>query len=220
MSLRQERSVNWLELYSRKLVTSVLYFRGYRILYPSNPLYAPGAVRYLSKFLNPEMKLFEWGAGISSVWYAKRITEYVAVEHDEQWFKRIQKSLRDQHLLTAKLLYTPEKDSNDIFSWQSDWRYYDLIKECPGNPNLKDYIFSIDTYPDAYFDIIVIDGRERIPCLLHAREKLNHHGIIIFDDSARPRYEKCFTILKDWEYIKFDFGLKQTAIFARNRDDL
>jgi hypothetical protein len=39
-------------------------------------------------------------------------------------------------------------------------------------------------------------------------------------DSARPRYEKCFTILKDWEYIKFNFGLKQTAIFARNRDDL
>ena len=220
MSADQERSGNWIELYIRKLVTSLFYFRGYRVLFPSNPFYTPGAVRYISKYLNPEMKLFEWGAGISSVWYARRIGEYIAVEHNEQWFNRVQISLRNKGLSSAKLLFAPEKQTGRKYGWQNEWRYYDQINECPQNTELKDYIFSIDAYPDAYFDVIVIDGRERIPCLLHARDKLNQHGILIFDDSARPRYNKCFTILKDWEFIQFDFGLKQTTIFARNRDDL
>ena len=85
---------------------------------------------------------------------------------------------------------------------------------------MKNYIFAIDTYANSSFDIIVIDGRERLPCLLHAVDKLKNDGILVFDDSARPRYKECFNILEGWYFKQFDFGLKQTTIFARNKNSL
>ena len=38
------------------------------------------------------------------------------------------------------------------------------------------------------FDLVVVDGRARVACLQHAAKRLAPGGIVLFDDTQRPRY--------------------------------
>jgi hypothetical protein len=220
MSFLTEREGSLGELYFRKVFTSPFYFRGYRRFYPLHPFYTPGAIRYLSKRVKHDSNIFEWGAGVSTLWFAQHGSNVIAVEHNENWFKYINQQLKKRGINNSKVVFLPENAQGFSYPWKIDWKFYPILGSEPKNPGLKNYIFDINKYPDAFFDIIVIDGRERLPCLFHARDKLKQTGILVFDDSARPRYKKCFTILKDWYFKQYNFGLKQTTIFARNKNSL
>jgi len=50
------------------------------------------------------------------------------------------------------------------------------------------YAKSIDPYPDAYFDIVLIDGRARPSCVAHAQHKVKVGGYLILDNSERDEY--------------------------------
>ena len=41
---------------------------------------------------------------------------------------------------------------------------------------------------DDRYDVVVIDGRDRVNCLKHALERLTPSGVVLLDDSHRPRY--------------------------------
>lgn len=220
MSWKTEREGSLVDLYARRVFTSLFYFRGYRKLFPSYPYYTPGAIRYISTRINQDTRVFEWGAGMSTIWYAQNASKCIAIEHDKNWYIRIKNELVNRKITNSEILFIPEKTGDIKYSWHTEWKHYPLLGRTPVNPGLKDYIFAIDSYPDRYFDIIVVDGRERLPCLLHAMDKLRENGILIFDDSARPRYKKCFEILEKWHCLRFNFGLKQTAIFARDKNRL
>ena len=46
------------------------------------------------------------------------------------------------------------------------------------------------------FDLIVIDGRDRIHCAENAVQKLNHNGVIIWDDTDVAGYKQGIDYLK------------------------
>ena len=74
------------------------------------------------------------------------------------------------------------------------------------------------------FDIIVIDGRDRVNCIFQSFKHLTNHGIIILDNSGREKYIKGinFLIDKGFKHIEFN-GINplvampsNTSIFYKN----
>lgn len=213
-------SDNIIILWIRKIITSLFYFRGYRILYPEKPMYAPKAVRFIEDKLNDIHRVFEFGSGISSIWYAERIEEYTVVEHDQSWYNQVTSMLNDKKLTNVKVLFTPTDESGANFNWEKEWPYYSILKHAPDNPEYRHYISQIDQFPDKYFDCIIIDGRERLGCLVHSMSKLAEDGMIIFDDSAMDKFQEMYDILDGWHYKSFRFGLGHTTFFARKKSVL
>ena len=213
MTWQNERECGIFEKWARRFVTSILYFRGYRKFYPNDPFYTPGAIKRISSLLDPKMTVFEWGSGISSLWYAKQVKKYICVEHSSEWFNRIKEDFKNNNVNNVEIIFSAEIDLVSDYLWKEQWQYYSILNHPPANPKFKDYIATIDQYPDKHFDCIVIDGRERIGCLVHAISKLSDNGFLIFDDSHRPRYQEAFRILHNWKHEKYNFGLGQTTIF-------
>ncbi len=215
---KDEYRANIVILWIRKAVTSLFYFRGYRKLYPDRPWYMPKAHRFLENKLTGIHRVFEYGSGDSSIWFAERVKEYIAVEHDQKWHTKVTAKLKDGNLTNARIHLIPADSNSENFNWQKDWPYFNILKHRPDGFEYRPYMAAIDKYPDNYFDCIIIDGRARVACLLHARSKLSENGLIIFDDSARYYYQEAFTLMADWYQISFRFGLGQTTFFARKKE--
>ena len=90
----------------------------------------------------------------------------------------------------------------------------------------KKYVDEIKNYIDE-FDIIVLDGRERVQCCLNSLPALKKGGIILWDNSDRPEYEEGYKYLEANNFKRIDFhGLGPinsrawcTSIFYRVGDN-
>jgi hypothetical protein len=217
---KKDYSGNIIRLWIRKFITSLFYYRGYRKLYPESPWYTPKAIRFLQKKITKINRVFEYGCGNSSLWFAERVEEYTAVEHDQTWFTNVTSRLKEKKLTNASILFVPSDESNSEYDWKKEWRYFTILKHPPIKPEFRQYMSTIDQYPDNHFDCIIVDGRERIGCLVHSLPKLAEDGLIIFDDSSSDKYQEAFSLLSHWYYKSYRFGLGQTTFFARKRDIL
>ncbi len=215
---KKEHRGNIILLWIRKFITSLFYLRCYRKLYPDRPWYMPKAHRFLEKKIANLNRVFEYGSGDSSVWFAERVGEYIAVEHDQSWYTRITTILKEKNLTNSKIHFVPPDENNSEFDWEKEWQYFNILQHPLTQPEFRQYMSTIDQYPDNHFDCIIIDGRERIGCLLHSLSKLSENGLIIFDDSSRYYLQEAFSLLSDWYNISFKFGLGQTTFFARKKD--
>jgi hypothetical protein len=77
-------------------------------------------------------------------------------------------------------------------------------------------------------DIIVIDGRDRVECAKRCLSGLRERGVIVWDNSDRPRYAEGFAYLAEHGFRRLDFyGLGPvnftpwlTSIFYRTENCL
>lgn len=102
-----------------------------------------------------------------------------------------------------------------------------LLRRSSGNPaegnDLSEYCNAIEQYPEGSFDIIVIDGVERASCVPGAVTRLKNDGIIIFDNSDRPRFQRAIALLKNAGFERLDFygfvpacgTLECTSVFGK-----
>ena len=191
--LRNERECGVLEFWLRRIYSSVIYYRVYRMCHPNHPYYVPGAIKFLSNVLKDKRaKVFEWGSGISTVWYAKNAEWLIAVEHNEEWYHRVTSWLQINRLKNVELKYVP-----------------------PEGSSFQNYSKAILKYEDEFFDVVAVDGRNRVDCIRHAVNKVKIGGYLILDDSHRTRYQPACRLLTNYERKKYDFGLLQTTIFQR-----
>lgn len=57
------------------------------------PWYTYPATDFLGPRLKGHFKVFEFGSGNSTLWWAERVNSVVTVEHDPQWFGRIAETM-------------------------------------------------------------------------------------------------------------------------------
>jgi hypothetical protein len=86
------------------------------------------------------------------------------------------------HNWTGRLIH-PEKDTGQ----DATLLYRSTEKEFEGYNFIK-YVTAIDQYPDAHFDIVVVDGRARPACMRHAITKVKKSGLLVLDNSERRYY--------------------------------
>ena len=138
------------------------------------------AMKRVDEFLSsrPDARVFEYGAGASTAWLAKRAGEIDSVEHDAEFVEYVKELLADTpgvklHAVPA----TPATSSTTIRSQRH------------GHENLDfgDYVGTIDQVSGP-FDLVVVDGRARVDAFRRALDHLKDDGVVVFDNIRRKRY--------------------------------
>lgn len=147
------------------------------------PWWTYGSIREVGarlEALGGRARAFEYGSGASTVWLANRCGEVHSVEHDAGFATVMRRVLDDARLLDRVQLL-------EVHPTQSAAPA--VTSGRPGEASL-DYRAYADSIERAggLFDVICVDGRARVACLERAVDHLAPGGVIVFDDSQRPRY--------------------------------
>ena len=135
------------------------------------------SLEFLSARISPGMSVFEYGTGSSTLWWGKRVARLVSCEHDKEWYA----ALKDR-ITAANTTY--------------------LLRRYKGGST--EYASEILKYR-AEFDILVIDGRDRVNCARNSLGALRSGGVIIWDNSDRERYLPGYLFLQDAGFKRLDF---------------
>ncbi len=151
------------------------------------------AIDFLDSILSSKMSVFEWGSGGSTLYFSTRVASIISVEHNEEWLDKVPSSLNVQ-LTSAQQGALGDDKANPTH----------YLSGSIGDKNFKEYASAIDKYNN--FDLILVDGRSRPSCLLHANQKIKPGGWIVLDNVERDYYlEQTSHLFEDWENVKF-FG--------------
>ncbi|WP_430446965.1 MAG: FkbM family methyltransferase [Pseudomonas piscis] len=150
------------------------------------------AIDFLASRVNRNMKVFEYGSGNSTLWWAKRVGAVSSVEHDFSWYEKVKSKL-------------PENSSLKHIELSYDGDYCRAL-EC-----------------DQDWNIIVVDGRDRVNCLKQSIKKIADDGVILLDNSDRSEYKEGIDFLLSHGYRKLEFRgmapivtyISETSIFYK-----
>ena len=145
------------------------------------------AIQYLEEKVQSNHKIIEFGGGGSTLFFLKRCQEVVTIEHDAEWFHLLKQLVEDKKLENwVGRLVEPEQGNLVEAPSASDPDHYS--SEDNKGVNYKEYASLIDTYPNEYFDIVLVDGRSRPACIKHAAPKLKKGGLMVLDNADRSYY--------------------------------
>ena len=163
-------------------------------------------IEWLESYLKPEMRVFEYGSGGSTLFLAERVAHVVSVEHDEGFYAFMSKKLQHQGGSNCTYaLNTPQPMESDKLppygctSFTSEWPTQRTM-------NFEAYVKTIDNYPDGTFDLVAVDGRARPSCTLRALPKIGTGGWLLVDNMERSRYTIIRDLLAQYECLDF-FGV-------------
>lgn len=199
----------------RRLLRAILYLptRVRLFLDPAYPWINAGAVRYLRARLTPHMRGFEFGAGRSTVYFSRLMGSLVSVEHNEKWRRKVAALLQRFQIGNVTLAFVPPGADTPCGTGRPPiWEKLGLT---PRNPEFAPYFDHILAYPDAHFDVVLVDGRARVECALNAMDKIAPGGLLVLDNSEWEKYAPIFEALKDWPHQDFENGVWRTTIFCK-----
>ena len=147
--------------------------------------------------LNNTLEIFEYGSGNSTIFLSEKVKNIISIEHNKEWFEKMKFKLSKN----VNLKFVPLDKYGGEYSKV-------ILKE------------------DKLFDVIIIDGRDRVNCIYNSIKKLKENGILILDDSQRTNYKKGidFLIKKNFKHIYFTgvsagtYKKKSTSIFYRDNN--
>jgi hypothetical protein len=126
----------------------------------------------------PQARVFEYGAGASTLWLANRAGSVYFVEHDAVYKEIIDQYVASLKNVTGFLEIPIAKDSPNPFT-SHKLEFQGL--------SFQNYTKRIEAV-EGLFDLIIVDGRCRMKCLEYALSHLSETGCIVFDNSNRPFY--------------------------------
>jgi hypothetical protein len=161
--------------------------------------------RFLAEELPAAARVFEFGAGGSTLWLVYRGADVVAVEHDARWYEQIVGVIGDR----ADVRLVQPEAMGAIGSPVEPDHYFDS------------YVAEIGSFPDEHFDLVIVDGRARVACARVGAMKIKTGGFLLLDDSDRPRYRPVHKALVGWRRHQFrglkpgDTSLCETTVWRR-----
>ena len=183
------------------------------------------AIDFLSSVCTSDMKVFEWGSGGSTLFFARHTRHVISVEHSHQWAKQLSDKLKEKEV--ENVTYQ-EISGETIPDWaKRDYRDPDdFISKDKDSSGLsfEKYVKAIEDYPVDYFDIVVVDGRARNCCIKYALSHVKKGGYLIVDNSDRKYYVNPFPELENpvlWEKkvfqgpVFFQHAFGKTSFFKK-----
>jgi hypothetical protein len=138
-------------------------------------------VAFLERRLNKTLSVFEYGSGYSTLFYARHARSVISVEYDQAWYE----SIRPRLPPNASMLFVPQDVDGD-------------------------YCRAITRTGDR-FDVVIVDGRDRVNCVKQGMQALSSRGVIVLDDSQRAKYAPALAYAQEDGFLSVDFdGLKPT----------
>lgn len=132
------------------------------------PWFSYAANDFLSDWLKPHMKAFEYGSGGSTLFLSKRVQSVQSVEDNPKWYELVSKRVQEKHIANVSI----------------EFHQFDFKN--PYGFEHSDYLNALNEEKD----VIFIDGSEewnlvRPICFKHAEKFVRPGGIIVVDDSWR-----------------------------------
>jgi hypothetical protein len=159
---------------------------------------------FIDYFLNLEdvgtrfkkMTFLEYGAGNSTIFFAKYFKTVTSIEHNRKWVEEVRKQLPKN----AKIIYKKLDQGGN----------YSKAASATGKK----------------YDLILVDGRDRINSLKESAKCLTSKGILILDNSDRPHYiegrnqikKKGFKELQFWGVAPGSHIKECTSVFYRKEN--
>jgi precorrin-6B methylase 2 len=149
-----------------------------------------GAIEHIGRVFQPGGTVFEFGSGGSTLFFAARAGRVTSIEHDPSWAKMVNDALAKHGFSNGQvrwippvpILKPPPPDPADAGG-------YGTADEAFREYCFEAYVRSVDDEPDGSLDLVMIDGRARPSCLLHALPKVKRGGVVVLDNSDRDYYE-------------------------------
>jgi len=163
----------------------------------------------LNKKINASSKVFEYGGGGSTLFFLERAGEIVTVEHDKDWFVKLDELVTgDKRNRWKGNFIAPEPGLDSASPDPSNPADYASSDDLFKKSTFKQYAKKIDEYNDNYFDVVLVDGRSRPSCMAHSLPKIKPGGWLVIDNSDRDYY---FTHLADKLSQQFNVIYNKTA---------
>lgn len=155
-------------------------------------------ISFVNSRLNKQLEMFEYGSGNSTLYFAEKVKSILAVENDNNWYNEI----KNQCPINAEVHYVEYKYGEDYGS----------------------YI----TKTDKKYDVVIVDGRDRVNCVKNTINNLTEKGVIVLDDSEREYYSEALLFMKEKGFKSIDFwgiapgqlNYKSTTVFYRENNCL
>jgi hypothetical protein len=150
-------------------------------------------VTLLAERIGGDLRLLEFGAGYSTLFFMSRVMSVTSIEHDPEWANELRhRALAHVNIVTADSV-SPDG-----------------------------YCAHVKASPERY-DLILVDGIHRNECFQLALDRLTPRGVVILDDSARAEYgglaklaaSKGLNALRLQGHKAASAGLHWTTIFYR-----
>jgi hypothetical protein len=140
-------------------------------------------VSFLEQRLTKDLSLFEYGSGNSTLFFANHVKDIVSVESDRKWYDHCS----DRRPENATLIFCESGETG---------RYAEAIVD-----------------QEKKFDVVVIDGDDRLNCLLTAKDFLTPPGVIILDDTQGSATNAGIDKLLTHGFRRLDFeGVKAGGV--------
>ncbi len=140
-------------------------------------------IDFIKERINKNQHIFEYGSGSSTIFYAERAGSVTSVEHDKGWFDKV----KNTSPANAEMIFCQlEKDG-------------EYAKKA--------------TLLNKKFDIIIVDGRDRVNCCKHSVEALSPNGVLVLDDSEREVYNPARVLLKAQGFKEISFSGISPGLF-------
>ena len=142
-------------------------------------------IDFIKERIKKHHTIFEFGSGNSTFFYAKYAGLVVSVEHDKEWYDKIVK----------------DKPEN------SEMIFCELIRG-------GDYC-RMPVKLEEKFDVIIVDGRDRVNCCKQAVDALTPEGVVVLDDSEREFYREGVDFLLKHGFKQLAFTGISPGLFYR-----
>lgn len=145
------------------------------------------AIDFLNSLPLKGNRVFEYGSGGSTLFWLNHSAECVSIEHNPDWYKLMHPRFEGMDRIDHRLVL-PEPEENKEAQDIADPNLYlseDILFK---GYNFRNYVCQIDSFPDDFFDIVLIDGRARPACIMHSVVKVKRGGMLILDNSERDYY--------------------------------
>jgi predicted O-methyltransferase YrrM len=150
-----------------------------------------GSIDFLEGHVDRTSRVFEFGSGGSTVFFAARAGAVVSVEHDAAWAQRVERAISAKGWSNSNVRIVPPVDAPQMADCDpADPDLYATADETYRSCSFRDYATAIDQYPDGHFDVVLIDGRARPSCAKHAARKVADGGLLVLDNAERSYYSK------------------------------
>jgi hypothetical protein len=138
-------------------------------------------ISLVTSCLLPEHTMLEWGSGGSTVTFSPLVKNYYSIEHVEEWYKDVDKSLTKNKLKVNNNLVKPDKPRTIPTKYEE----------------FKTYIEYPKTF-DVKFDRVLIDGRARVQCAEYIIPYLNDNALVLVHDFwKRPQYHSLLNLFTE-----------------------
>lgn len=197
--------VRWMAQYRLALVETLSPARRrqrqFEEAHPDLPWLVPDSIGPIEDILRPEFLCFEWGAGRSTLWLARRVHHVISVEGRRDWLNHVARMVADAGLSDKVTLKGCDVTTEFDFDEDEVLRYAGAIGEVP----------------DHSLDFILVDGHFRDACVNAAVGKLRAGGYLVIDNTEAMNAALIaqFPVEEQWSW---DNGIWETTMVKIRKD--